>query len=55
MIVYIDDILITGGTDKEHLETLEKVLSKLKEAHIHLKRDKCSFLQEYLGYKIDKQ
>ena len=26
VIVYIDDILITGSTDKEHLETLEKVL-----------------------------
>eukprot|EP00731_Ephydatia_muelleri_P021628 Em0014g219a len=24
VIVYIDEILITGGTDKEHLETLEK-------------------------------
>ena len=57
VIVYIDDILITGSTDKEHLETLEKVLYKLKEAGIHLKRDKCFFLQEsvvYLGYKIDK-
>lgn len=57
VMVYIDDILITGSTDKEHLETLEKVLSKLKEAGIHLKRDKCFFLQEsvvYLGYKIDK-
>ena len=57
VIVYIDDILITGGTDKEHQEIQEKVLPKLKEAGIHLKRDKCFFLQEsvvYLGYKIDK-
>eukprot|EP00731_Ephydatia_muelleri_P012378 Em0006g1272a len=57
VIVYIDDILITGSTDKEHLETLEKVLYKLKEAGIHLNKDKCFFLQEsvvYLGYKIDK-
>ena len=56
-IVYIDYILITGSTDKEHLETLEKVLYKLKEAGIHLNKDKCFFLQEsvvYLGYKIDK-
>ena len=57
VIVYIDDILITGSTDKEHLETLEKVLYKLKEAGIHLNKDKCFFLQEsvvYLGNKIDK-
>ncbi|KAL5481688.1 hypothetical protein EMCRGX_G021912 [Ephydatia muelleri] len=56
-VMYIDDILITGSTDKERLETLEKVLYKLKEAGIHLNKDKCVFLQEsvvYLGYKIDK-
>lgn len=48
VIVYIDDILITGSTNKEHIETLEKVLSQLKEAGIHLKRDKCFFLQSQL-------
>ncbi|KAL5499597.1 hypothetical protein EMCRGX_G011045 [Ephydatia muelleri] len=53
----VNQALETECTDKEHLETLEKVLYKLKEAGIHLNKDKCFFLQEsvvYLGYKIDK-
>ena len=31
-IVYIDDILVVGASEKEHLETLEKFLSKLEES-----------------------
>ena len=32
MVVYLDDILITGSTNKEHLEALEQVLSRLERA-----------------------
>ena len=32
VIVYLDDILITGRSESEHLSTLSKVLTKLKEA-----------------------
>ena len=32
--VYIDDILVTGRTEKEHLENLDSVLTRLKEAGI---------------------
>ena len=28
VVVYIDDILISGCTDEEHLENLEKVLQR---------------------------
>ena len=55
--VYIDDILVTGRSDKEHLDALEKVLHRLSEYGLRLKRDKCSFMQssvEYLGYIVDK-
>ena len=55
--VYIDDILVTGRNDEEHLETLEKVLSRLQEYGLRLKREKCYFMQpsvEYLGYIVDK-
>ena len=57
VICYLDDILITGPTDQEHLETLEEVLSRLKQHGIRLK-NKCQFLQdavEYLGHQIDAQ
>ena len=56
--VYLDDILITGENDDEHLQTLETVLSLLEKAGIRLKHKKCSFMLtaiEYLGHKISAQ
>ena len=53
--IYLDDILITGKSDEEHLATLDKVLSRLEEAGLRLKRSKCAFMLpsvEYLGHKI---
>ena len=55
--VYIDDILVTGSSIDEHLSNLDKVLAKLKEVGLRLKRSKCIFLAErveYLGYIIDQ-
>ena len=56
--VYIDDILITGPSSDEHLASLKLVLSKLEEAGMRLKREKCSFLMpsvEYLVHKISAE
>jgi len=56
VMCYIDDILITGATEKEHLQNLEAVLTRLKHEGIILKKSKCSFLQtpvDYLGHCID--
>ena len=53
---YIDDILITGIDDQDHLKNLSEVLSRLEYQGIKLKKVKCKFLAEsveYLGYKID--
>ena len=58
VIVYIDDILITGKTEADHLAALEEVLKRLENAGLRLKRDKCMFLAPsviYLGYRIDAQ
>ena len=55
MSVYLDDILVTGATEQEHLENLDTVLSRLEIAGMHLKRNNCAFLLsivEYLGHKI---
>jgi len=39
VVVYLDDILISGKTDSEHLATLETVLQRLAGAGLHLKRN----------------
>jgi len=38
---YIDDIIITGKTDEEHLEHLEEVLRRLLRHGVHVKQAKC--------------
>jgi hypothetical protein len=42
--VYIDDILITGSSELEHLRNLAEVLSRLESAGMRLKKEKCAFL-----------
>ena len=56
VVCYIDDVLVTGKDDEEHLRNLEEVLMRLTDREFRLKRAKCHFLQpsvEYLGYKVD--
>ena len=55
---YLDDILVTGSTEKEHLLNFEAVLQRLKDAGLRLKQSKCVFLAQevkHLGYSIDAQ
>ena len=40
VICYLDDILVTGTTDEEHLQNLDAVLSRLKEQGLRLKKEK---------------
>ena len=42
--IYLDDILITGATEAEHLHNLQEVLNRLEQAGMRLKKDKCAFL-----------
>ena len=56
--VYLDDILITGSTEQQHVENLAQVLSRLQRAGMRLKKDKCAFLLPsvtYLGHIISAQ
>ena len=55
-ICYLDDELITGQNDDEHLKTLKMVFSHLEDYVLRLMKSKCEFLKtrvEYLGYCID--
>ena len=55
--VYIDDILLTGANESEHLSTLDKVLTRLVAAGLKLNLSKCRFMLskvEYLGHTIDE-
>ena len=58
VIVYIDDILVTGKTEQKHLATLEEVLQRLGEAGLRLQKSKCTFMAPtvtYLDHCIDYQ
>ena len=55
VLIYIDDILVTGKTVANYLANLSAVPARLEEAGVGLKRDKCSFLLlsvEFLGYIV---
>ena len=57
IVVYIDDILVTGKTPKEHLRNLDQVIHWLEQADATLKESKRTFAApsvEYLGHIIDK-
>ena len=58
VVVYLDDILITGCSKEAHLQTLDEVLSRLDKAGLRVKRSKCEFMKEsvtYLGHRIDAE
>lgn len=55
---YIDDILVTGATDEEHLQNLEEVFHRLQAHSIRMKRSKCYFMQDSvacLGHLVDAE
>ena len=56
VLVFLDDILITGENEAVHLQRLDAVLQRLDAYGLRLKNAKCSFMQpqvEYLGHLID--
>ena len=58
VVVYLDDILVSGKTEKEHLSTLEQILDRLEEAGLLLNQGKCVFMVvsvAYLGHIVDAQ
>ena len=47
---YLDDILIFSPDNKTHLEHLELVFQRLREADLKLKASKCNFFKKHIQY-----
>ncbi|CAK1598289.1 unnamed protein product [Parnassius mnemosyne] len=55
--VFLDDLIIGSSNEREHLQILETVLSRLHKNGMKLRKDKCLFMVDevkYLGYIISK-
>ena len=57
-LVYLDYIIVLGRTFTEHLSNLGSVFSRIRDAGLKIKPEKCSFLKEkvkYLGHIVFKE
>ncbi|XP_003370466.1 reverse transcriptase family protein, partial [Trichinella spiralis] len=45
-LVYLDDIIVFGKTEEEHLERLEGVLSRLQSVGLKIKSEKCQLIRQ---------
>ncbi|MBW0518774.1 hypothetical protein O181_058489 [Austropuccinia psidii MF-1] len=55
MVVYIDDIIIYSETWGDHVQYIDRVLSKCTPVNLKISLKKCSFVQQELlalGYKV---
>ena len=58
LVLYLDDIVVFSSSLEEHLERLEAVFGRLREAGLKLKPRKCRFFQRqvnFLGHIIDEK
>ena len=57
VVVRVDDILVTGKSDTEHLQNLETVLNRLQMKGLKLQKSRVQFTLsevEYNGFPISK-
>ena len=57
VLIYMDDLILYSETDGEHERLLERVLTRLAEANLSLKPDKCQFFKKrvaYLGHLVSE-
>lgn len=55
---FIDDIKVTGSSEKEHVDNLNKVFKRLMDAGLKVKLGKCEFYKTdltYLGHRISSK
>ena len=57
-LVYLDDVIILGRTFKEHIQNIQLVLQRLREAGLKVKPSKCVFFRRevrYLGHIVSRE
>lgn len=57
-VVYLDDILIFSTSIQEHIDSIDKIFKKLREANLKIQVDKCKFFSketEYLGHVLTNE
>ena len=57
-LVYIDDIIVFGETEREHLKNLEEVFHRIRTAGMKLKPKKCCLARDevvFLGHKVGRR
>ncbi|GFT72341.1 retrovirus-related Pol polyprotein from transposon 297 [Trichonephila clavipes] len=58
VLVYMDDVIITSPSFKDHLDHLTQVFTLLRDAGLTLNKEKCHFARDklkYLGLIISKE
>ena len=53
----VDDILISGTSDENHLENLNSVFDRLEKHGLKVKKEKTQLMRDeviYLGHRINK-
>ena len=44
-VIYLDDVIVFGRMEEEHLECLHMVFKRFQEFNLKIKPSKCSFFQ----------
>ena len=55
---FLDDIVVSGGSEEEHDKNLKNVLDVIKKSGLKLNEEKCVFRQkqiEFLGHIISAE
>lgn len=55
VVVFVDDVIVAANSKAEMLSRLREVLTRLKDANLKLKREKCVFgaaSVKYLGFQL---
>ena len=57
-VVYLDDILIFSTSIEEHVDSINRVFSKLRDHNLKIQIDKCNFFAkqtDYLGHTLTSE